>query len=156
MGGSGSSGSSSVLTGPPTRAAGQPAKLWATTRAPPVSHAADSRLLRALRAEAVGGGERPLEAPEVEVAGQRGHLVDDRVGLRGGDGGAHRVAVEAVEDDRLDALRPQALHLRGSAGGAGDGVAVAEEEGDERLTDGAGRPGEEDVHASPTRRRASL
>ena len=43
-----------------------------------------------------------------------------------------------------------------AAGGADDGVAVAGEEGDERLTDGAGRPGEKDLHAPPTRRHASL
>jgi hypothetical protein len=42
-GGSGSSGSSSVLTGPPTRAKGQPAKLWATNRLDPAARAAASR-----------------------------------------------------------------------------------------------------------------
>ena len=42
-GGSGSSGSSSVLTGPPTRANGQPVKLWATKRRAPAARAAASR-----------------------------------------------------------------------------------------------------------------
>ena len=42
-GGSGSNGSSSVLTGPPTRALGHPAKLWATRRLAPAARAAASR-----------------------------------------------------------------------------------------------------------------
>ena len=42
-GGSGSSGSSSDLTGPPTRANGHPAKLWATNRLAPAARAASSR-----------------------------------------------------------------------------------------------------------------
>ena len=42
-GGSGSSASSSVLTGPPARANGHPAKLWATTRLAPAARAASTR-----------------------------------------------------------------------------------------------------------------
>ena len=44
FGGSGSSGSSSVFTGPPTRANGHPAKLWATKRRAPTARPAESRL----------------------------------------------------------------------------------------------------------------
>jgi hypothetical protein len=63
--------------------------------------------------------------------------VDDRVRGRGGDRG---VAVEPVDDDRLGAERAQRVGLGGAAGGTRDGVALAGEEGDERLPDGAGRP----------------
>jgi len=114
------------------------------------------QVVGALGAEAVGGGEGALEAPQVEVAAERGHLVDDRVGARGGHRGADAVAVEAVDHHRLGAEPAQQVGLRRAAGGAGDGVAVAGEEGDERLSCGAGRPGEKDLHAPPTRRRARL
>ena len=42
-GGSGSNGASSPFTGPPVRAAGQPAKLWATKRLAPTARPAASR-----------------------------------------------------------------------------------------------------------------
>ena len=42
-GGSGSKGSSSVLTGPPSRAFGQPVKLCAMKRLVPVARAASGR-----------------------------------------------------------------------------------------------------------------
>ena len=131
FGGVGSSGSSSVLTGPPTRAYGQ-------AREALRDDALDAGLARPPRAggrcpRCAGGWWRRTSARscrDVEVAAERGHLVDDRVGPGGGDGGADAVAVEAVDHHRLGAERAQRVGLRRAAGGAGDGVAVAGEEGD--------------------------
>jgi hypothetical protein len=60
-------------------------------------------VLGALGAQAVGEGKRALELAQVREARERGHLADDRVGLRSGDRVEHGGAVEAVEDDGLGA-----------------------------------------------------
>jgi hypothetical protein len=82
--------------------------------------------------------------------------VDDRVRLRDCDGCEDGGPVEAVEHDRLGAERAQRVRLRGAARGAGDSVPVAGEEGDQRATDRAARPRDEDVHVRSTRQRDRL
>ena len=81
--GVGSSGSSSVLTGPPSRAYRKLAKLWATKRRTPASRAAaTSASVPSVRSRLVCANVRSRLLREPHV-GQRGRLVDDRVGPRG-------------------------------------------------------------------------
>ncbi len=110
----------------------------------------------ALGAQAIGHRERLLQAPQVTQARQRGHLVHDRVGLGGSDGVDQAVAVEAVDDDRRDAERPQLLRLGGGSSGACDGMSVVDQLGNQGATDGTGGAREENVHAAPTRRHENL
>ena len=93
----GSSGSSSVLTGPPSRAYRKLAKLWATNRRTPASRAAASRASVPFGAQPVGLGEAAVEVPGEAQVRQRGRLVDDRVGLALEHGLAHGARVEQIE-----------------------------------------------------------
>jgi len=101
-----------------------------------------------------------VEVLEVAQAGERGRLVDDRVGPGGDDGLPHRAPVEQVEHDRLRAQGVQAVGFVRGAGAADHLVASLHELGDEPRADRAGRPCNEDSHPfSPfvvsTRRRDS-
>ena len=107
---------------------------------------AGEQVLGALDAQAVGVGERAVEVAQVREPGERGELVDDGVGPRGGHRGDDRVAVEAVRDDGLGAGRAQGRGLGRGAGHAGHLVAGGHEEGDEPGAECAGGAGEEDAH----------
>jgi hypothetical protein len=90
--------------------------------------------------------EGAVEVAQAVQAGEAGELVHDRVGLRGDDRGDDRVAVEAVDDDRLGARRAQRAGLRGRAGRAGDLVAGGGEQRHEPAADRAAGACEEDAH----------
>jgi hypothetical protein len=114
------------------------------------------QVLGALGAQAVGHGEALVDVAEVEVAAQRGHLVDDRVGRRSRDGAHDGLAVQAVHQDGVGPEVAQTRGLRLGAGRAGDRVAAGDQCGDHRAADGSGRTGDEDVHAPRTRRPVTL
>ena len=116
--GSGSSGSSSVFTGPPA-AARRPAGEALGDEAPDAGLRGRQQVVGALGAQAVGDGEAVVEVLDVGQALERGRLVHDHVGLRGGDGVVHRVRVEQVEHHRLRPAAPGGPRLR-RAGGADD------------------------------------
>jgi hypothetical protein len=96
-----------------------------------------------LGAEPVGRGERLVEAAAELEPGERGELVHDDVGPRGGHGLAYGGRVERVEDDGLGAERPHDVGIR--ARGAGHVVPAGEELRDEAAAERAGRAGEEDA-----------
>jgi hypothetical protein len=73
------------------------------------------QVVGALRAEAVGHREALVEVPHVDAPGERGRLVDDRVGPRVDDRRVDRDRVEQVEHDRRGAERAQTRLLLGRA-----------------------------------------
>jgi hypothetical protein len=107
---------------------------------------AGEQVVGALRAEAVGEREGAVEVAQAGQVAERGELMDDRVGPRGGDRGDDRVAVQAVGDHRLGARGAQHVGLGGGAGGAGHLVARFEEQRYEPAADGARGACEEDAH----------
>ncbi len=156
LGGCWSSGSSSDLTGPPTRAYGHAPKLWATIRSTPFSRAAATRWsVPSVRRRLVVAKERsnlrrsrspPSAVISWTIASGRAAATAARTPSRSSPSTTTGSAPSSRSRATFDALRV---------------VPVTEwpwlsEEGDERLSDGAGRPGEKDVHAPPTRHRASL
>ena len=113
----------------------------------------DQQLAVRRRQQVLGAlGPQPVREREglVDVAhvdaGQRGHLVDDHVGVRGLDRGLDGGGVEAVHDLRRGAERAQLAGLGLGAGGAGDGVAVGDQERDQCTAGGARGACDEDVH----------
>jgi len=74
--------------------------------------------------------------------------VHDRVGLRGSDRIDQAVAVEAVDDDRRDAERPQLLRLGGGSSGACDGMSVVDQLRNQGAADGTGGAREENCSCS--------
>jgi hypothetical protein len=109
LGGSGSSGSSSLFTRPPVRANGHPAKLCATKRRTPTACPADSRWsVPSVRRRSVSAKSRSMWRKVNRR--QRRQLMHDHVGLRPADRAPDRVRIERVDDDRA---RAQAAHQFG-------------------------------------------
>jgi hypothetical protein len=102
--------------------------------------------VRALDAKPVRLGEAAVEVLEVAQVGERGRLVDDRIGPGGGNRLADGRRVEQVENDRLRPERAQAFGSVGRTGGADHLVASKHELGDEPGADRAARPCDEDSH----------
>jgi hypothetical protein len=100
-----------VLTHPPSRAYLWLAKLGAT------AHVCLSRRgqegVGPLGPQPVGLREGLVEIPAEARIRERGRLVDDRVGLRVGNGPDHGLRVEQVERDRHGAKRLQAHGVLG-------------------------------------------
>jgi len=80
---------------------------------------------------------------------ERGELVDQDLRLGIGDRAAHRVRIERVQHHRLGSLRAQILGAAGVARGADDRVPLGEQARDQRPSDRARRPGQEDPHGDP-------
>ena len=97
-------------------------------------------------AESVRLGEGAIEMPEVADARQRGRLMDDRVGLGGGNRLAHCVGIERVEHDRLGPEPAQLFCLAGRAGAADHVVAALDQLGNEPMADHAACSYHEDSH----------
>ncbi len=93
------------------------------------------QVARTLRPEPVGLRERFGEALEVEVARQRGRLVDDRVRPGLEHHPTHGVPVEHVEQRRLGAERAQPLRPLAGSGRADNLVPALDELRHERHPD---------------------
>ena len=116
VGGFSSSGSSSLLTMPPSRAKGQPPKLWATKRRAPAARAPASRL-------SVPSVRRRLVVAKLRSKRRRSLRSSIAVSSWTTTSGSacatrrhDRVAIERVGDDRLGACGEQRLRLAGRAG----------------------------------------
>src|SRR5262249_5614856 len=103
------------------------------------------QVVGALDAQPVGAGEGPVEVAYVVAADELGRLVDDHVRPDGRHGGAHRAAVEDVEDDGRGAGLAQGAGAPLRARGADDLVAALDEPG----ADGARGAGDEHTHLVP-------
>jgi hypothetical protein len=101
----------------------------------------------ALRAQAVGQGERPLEPAHVERARQRRELVDDHDGLGLRHRPRDRLGLERVGDGRPRTQAADHVLLGRRARHADDLVAVRDEQGNELLAERPGGAGYEDLHA---------
>ena len=99
-----------------------------------------------LGAEPVGLGETLGEMSEVEIARQRGHLVDDDLWLSVEDRPSHRLTVPAVEHDRGGAIKTQAVGLGRGPGRANHLVTGIDQQRHQTLPDGSGGAGYEDSH----------
>ena len=111
------------LDRPPSRANGQPAKLWAMKRAHPTARAGGEQVVRALGPQAVGQRELFVHLAEVEVGRERGELVDDHLGLGLGHGLRYLVGVERVDDRGLRTELPDLTRAGLAARRADNGVA---------------------------------
>ena len=117
---------------------------WRTRDRDEGAVAADELLAQGREGGALLGDRLGEGAGTAEVVAER--QVDHPVGLRGA--GAEGVQVGEISPERLGAGR-----LEGQRGGVGagereDGVAVAEELGDDGGADQAGATGDEDVHGT--------
>ena len=99
-----------------------------------------------LGAEPVGLGEGLGEAPEVEVPGQCGHLMDYDLRLGVEDRPSHRLTVPAVEHHRGGAGKTQAVGLGRGPGRANHLVTGIDQQRHQTLPDGSGGAGYEDSH----------
>ena len=145
-GGSASRGSFSSLTGPPTCAYRNGAKLCAMNLGTPASAAAASRMSVPLVRSSVRRREAAVHVAGERLAGQGGGLVDDRVGTGGGHHGAHRAGVEHVEHGRLGAKRPELAGLGRRPGGARHLMAALGQLGNEAAADRAAGAYHENSH----------
>jgi hypothetical protein len=102
----------------------------------------------ALRPQRVGTREPAVEVFQVRLAGESGHLVDDRLRLGPGDGVADGCRVEPVDRDRLGAQRPQLLHLLPASRRGRDPMAAHDQLGHEAGADRSRRTCNEDSHRS--------
>jgi hypothetical protein len=98
------------------------------------------------RAQAVRLREAAVEAAQVERAGERGELVDDRVGRRVGDRAGDRLAVERIEHDGRGAERADGVAFGGAPRRSGHLVAGCDEPGDQLLSERSGGARDEDLH----------
>ena len=140
------SGSSSVFTGPPLCSLGQPAKLWAMNRRGSGLDSGLDEAIGGLGAKPVGLGEGLGEAPEIEIAGQCGHLVDDDLRLGFEDRSSHCLTIPAVEHHRAGAGETQAVGLGRGPGGPNHLVTGIDQQRHQTLPDGPGGAGYEDSH----------
>ena len=104
-GGSGSSGSSSLLAAAPVRASGQPA--WLLGDQPPCTSCARRRneVVRSFRAQPVGRGKTAVEIAQICERRERRQLVDDDVRFRARNRHKDGGRIERIGDDRLGARR---------------------------------------------------
>src|SRR5262249_17235578 len=106
--GVGSSGSSSLLTIPPSRIS-QAGEALSDEPAYACFARRGEQDVRTFSAQPVGLGEGAVEVPGEANIRERGRLVDDGVGLCFQHGRAHGGWVDQIQRDRFRAERPQAF-----------------------------------------------
>ncbi len=89
-----------------------------------------------------------VEATQVAHAGQRGHLMDDRVRRGAGDRLTDGCSVQSVDDERLGPEVPEQVDLRLAPGRGGYVVAGCDQLRDQAAADGAGGSGDEYTHCT--------
>ena len=99
-----------------------------------------------LGAEPVRLGKGLGKVPEVEIAGQRRHLMHDDLRLRFEDRSSHCLTISAVEHHGGGSDQAQTVDLARGTGGANDLVTGIDQQRHQTLPDGSGGAGYEDSH----------